>query len=167
MRELLEAVIGDVVPQNAVQLCVGRLTVAVTRVWPSPSHRPILIDTFLDRDDLLRALLASCFVPGYLSHEPAVQFRGFYAVDGGIYDIAPRVPGGITVCPYWLVGKFGGIHRTMDICPHRLPDYKASVMSEMKLLHWSFNPPEEKEMRYMYQLGQLSAEIWAKEWKKK
>jgi hypothetical protein len=162
MRDLLEAVIADVVPLKAVELCAGRLTVAVTRVWPHPTHKPILVDAFVDRDDLLRALLASCFVPGYLSHEPAVSFRGYYAVDGGLYDIAPRIPDGITVCPYWLVGKYGGIRRTMDICPHRLPDYRASVMSELRLLHWSFNPPEEKDLRYIFELGWLSAEFWAK-----
>jgi hypothetical protein len=70
--------IEAVLPRNAAELSnAAGLTVAVTRVWPTPQLNPVLVSSFGDRADLAAALVASCYIPGYISSAPYV-FRSLY-----------------------------------------------------------------------------------------
>jgi predicted acylesterase/phospholipase RssA len=75
LRRLLKDILEATLPDNAHEYCNGRLTVAVTRLWPQPRLRPIYIQHFEDKDDLISALLASCMVPTYLEASLVARFR--------------------------------------------------------------------------------------------
>ena len=86
------------------------MSIAILRVWPNPSATAILVDKFDDRDDLIRAIHASCFVPGYLKAALTTDWRGLVVVDGGLVDMVPVAPPGVTkVNPFAFHPKlFGG-----------------------------------------------------------
>ncbi|MGH0178844.1 UNVERIFIED_CONTAM: hypothetical protein FKN15_078131 [Acipenser sinensis] len=59
-------------PENAHELATGRLHVSMTRLADGEN---ILVSDFQSREDLVQALLCSCFVPVYCGLVPP-SFRG-------------------------------------------------------------------------------------------
>ncbi|XP_017270524.1 patatin-like phospholipase domain-containing protein 2 [Kryptolebias marmoratus] len=93
-------------PSNAHRLATGRLGIAVTRL---SDGKQVIISEFQSKEDVVQALLCSCFLPGYCGFLPPL-FRGVHYIDGGLSGIMPRIPESstLTVCP------FSG---DTDICP--------------------------------------------------
>lgn len=92
-------------PDNAHQLCSGRLHVSLTRV---SDGKNVLISQFDTRDDLLQALKCSCFIPFYSGLLPP-KLAGVAYMDGGFSDNLPNLDERtVTVSP------FAGDN---DICP--------------------------------------------------
>ncbi|XP_054724825.1 1-acylglycerol-3-phosphate O-acyltransferase Pnpla3-like [Uloborus diversus] len=92
-------------PPNAHLMCSGRLFISVTR-WSDKKN--VLLSQFNSRDELIQALLCSCFIPGYSGLTLPV-FQGVKYVDGGLSDNLPVLDENtVTVSP------FAGEH---DICP--------------------------------------------------
>ncbi|XP_029818336.1 patatin-like phospholipase domain-containing protein 1 [Manacus vitellinus] len=94
-------------PPNAHELVSGKLHIVLTRVrdWKS-----VTVSEFASKEDLIQAILCSCFIPGYFGFFPP-KYRGVCYVDGelamwkadfvsqntitvsafaGEYDICPR-----------------------------------------------------------------------------
>uniref|UniRef100_A0A8C9SM81 PNPLA domain-containing protein n=1 Tax=Scleropages formosus TaxID=113540 RepID=A0A8C9SM81_SCLFO len=99
-------VLRRLLPKNAHLLATGRLFVSMTRI---PDGRNVLVSEFHSREDVIQALLCSCFLPLYCGIQPPC-YKGVYYIDGGFTDILP-VPGSsrtLTVSPF--AGE-------VDICP--------------------------------------------------
>ncbi|KAF7634809.1 PNPLA domain-containing protein [Meloidogyne graminicola] len=109
VREGLE----QALPENARNLrlihiiCTGRLFISATR---ARDYKNALISDFSTREELIEALLCSCFIPFYCGVNPPT-YRGEQYIDGAFSDNQPGKwePGTITVSP------FSG---ESDICPN-------------------------------------------------
>ncbi|XP_024858147.1 patatin-like phospholipase domain-containing protein 4 isoform X3 [Kryptolebias marmoratus] len=101
--------IEEILPREAHSLATDRLYVSLTN---SKSGKNCIVSRFTSRDDLIKALLASSFVPVYAGLKP-VEFRGQKWIDGGFTDSLPILPVGRTI----TVSPFAGLQ---DVCPvHR------------------------------------------------
>ncbi|GFS68541.1 patanin-like phospholipase domain-containing protein atgl-1 [Trichonephila clavipes] len=105
LNAILRERIENALPENAHILCSGRLFISVTR-WSDKKN--VILSQFSSRQELIQALLCSCFIPFYSGlQKPA--FQGEIYVDGGMSDNLPVLDENtVTVSP------FAGEH---DICP--------------------------------------------------
>ncbi|XP_034000633.1 1-acylglycerol-3-phosphate O-acyltransferase Pnpla3 [Trematomus bernacchii] len=108
----LESILHKHLPSDAHQMANGRLSVSMTRL---SDGKHILTSDFQSKEDVVQALLCSCFVPVYCGMLPP-SFRGVYYVDGGFSEMQPVLAAPhsqtLTVCP------FSG---EIDICPTDTP----------------------------------------------
>ncbi|GAA6229511.1 patatin-like phospholipase domain-containing protein 2 isoform X1 [Lates japonicus] len=108
----LERILCKYLPPDAHQLANGRLAVAMTRLIDG---KHIVMSEFQSKDDVVQALLCSCFVPGYCGMLPPT-FKGEHYVDGGFSRMQPVMP---VPCSQTLtVSPFSG---ETDICPADTP----------------------------------------------
>lgn len=82
-------------PEDAHIRSSGRIRVAITQVFRSP--KSLLVEHFLSKEDLIDALLTSCFIPGYLAPRPVTLYRNRICMDGGLTAFMPPTSAGITV----------------------------------------------------------------------
>ncbi|GBP07529.1 Patatin-like phospholipase domain-containing protein 2 [Eumeta japonica] len=95
-------------PEDVHKIVSGRLHVSLTRVYDGKN---VIVSEFATRDDLMQALLASCFVPVFSGLLPP-RFHGVRYMDGGFSDNLPVLDENtITVSPF--CGE-------SDICPRDL-----------------------------------------------
>nr|XP_040049793.1 omega-hydroxyceramide transacylase [Gasterosteus aculeatus aculeatus] len=111
----LEHILHKHLPSDAHKLANGRLYVSMTRL---SDYKHIVMCEFQSKEDVVQALLCSCFVPGYCGMVPP-SFKGEYYVDGGFSSMQPvahaqAAPYGGTL----TVSPFSG---EMDICPSDTP----------------------------------------------
>ncbi|CAJ1085113.1 patatin-like phospholipase domain-containing protein 2 [Xyrichtys novacula] len=116
----LECVLNKYLPADAHQLANGRLAVAVTRMADS---KLTIMSEFQSREDVVQALLCSCFVPGYCGLLPP-SFKGVYYVDGGFRSMQPTMP--VPCSSTLTVSPFSG---ESDICPLDSPSMWDMVVS--------------------------------------
>ncbi|KAM7404793.1 hypothetical protein PAMP_012106 [Pampus punctatissimus] len=108
----LEHMVHKHLPSNAHRLASGRLAVAMTRL---NDGKHTVISEFHSKEDVVQALLCSCFVPGYCGMLPP-SFKGVHYVDGGFSKMQPVLP---PACSHTLtVSPFSG---EIDICPADTP----------------------------------------------
>ncbi|KTF76609.1 hypothetical protein cypCar_00047652, partial [Cyprinus carpio] len=69
--------IEEILPPNAHQLANERLHVSITH---SKTRKNCMVSSFTSREDLIKVLLASCFVPVYAGMKP-VEFQGQFSKD--------------------------------------------------------------------------------------
>lgn len=139
-------------PPNAHTLASGRLSVSLTRVSDGQN---VLVSQFNTKEELVQALICSCFIPVYCGLIPPA-FQGVRYVDGGISDNLPQseLKNTITISP------FSG---ESDICPrdnstsfHELRFTNTSIqmnLGNMYRLSKAFFPPEPKILAEMCQSG--------------
>lgn len=95
-------------PQDVHKIVSGKLHISLTRVYDGQN---VIVSEFPTREDLMQALLASCFVPVFSGMLPP-QFHGIRYMDGGFSDNLPVLDENtITVSPF--CGE-------SDICPRDL-----------------------------------------------
>ncbi|XP_023280979.1 patatin-like phospholipase domain-containing protein 2 isoform X2 [Seriola lalandi dorsalis] len=104
----LEYVLRKHLPPDAHQLASGRLSVAMTRLTDGKNT---VMSEFQSKEDVVQALLCSCFVPGYCGLQPP-SYKGDYYVDGGFTSMQPVLSG--TCSQTLTVSPFSG---DTDICP--------------------------------------------------
>ncbi|KAG7472143.1 hypothetical protein MATL_G00105470 [Megalops atlanticus] len=102
----IEQVLRRVLPDNAHLLASGRLHVSTTRI---PDGKNILISEFESKEDVVQALLCSCFLPMYCGLMPP-SYKGVHYIDGGFTSIQPTHDSHRTL----TVSPFAG---DVDICP--------------------------------------------------
>ncbi|XP_023239970.1 patatin-like phospholipase domain-containing protein 3 isoform X1 [Centruroides sculpturatus] len=103
--DIIRRGMDEVLPLDAHLLCDGRLFVSVTRV---SDGRNVLLSRFHTRDELLQALVCSCFIPLYCGFAYP-RFRGEAYADGGLSDNQPLLDEHtLTVAPFY--GE-------SDVCP--------------------------------------------------
>ncbi|CAB3402186.1 unnamed protein product [Caenorhabditis bovis] len=102
-----------VLPANAYEMCTGRLIISLTR-WID--HKNVTIDEYNSNEDLIDAIVCSCFIPMYCGMTPP-KFRGVQYIDGGVSDNQPIYDKHtVTVSPF--AGE-------SDICP---PDWDSGSL---------------------------------------
>lgn len=95
-------------PHDVHKIVSGKLHVSLTRVYDGKN---VIVSEFATRQDLMQALLASCFVPVFSGMLPP-RFHGIRYMDGGFSDNLPVLDENtITVSPF--CGE-------SDICPRDL-----------------------------------------------
>ncbi|XP_047446967.1 patatin-like phospholipase domain-containing protein 2 [Mugil cephalus] len=104
----LEFILHKHLPSDAHQLASGRLAVSMTRLTDG---KHIAVTEFHSKEDVVQALLCSCFVPGYCGFLPP-SFRGVHYMDGGFSSMQPLLP--LPSSPILTICPFSG---DTDICP--------------------------------------------------
>ncbi|XP_068627563.1 uncharacterized protein [Battus philenor] len=95
-------------PPDVHKVVSGRLHISLTRVYDGKN---VIVSEYPTREDLLQALLASCFVPVFSGMLPP-RFHGIRYMDGGFSDNLPVLDENtVTVSPF--CGE-------SDICPRDL-----------------------------------------------
>ncbi|TMW66363.1 hypothetical protein Poli38472_004128 [Pythium oligandrum] len=130
-----------------------RLAITTHQVWPI---RQIIHSVhFESPDDLCDNLIASCYVPFYLSSQAVVKLRGQYHVDGGLLKLVPEIPDHVRVCVF---------HANML----RRTDYEISPSLDSEFPHPFFHlvrialfPPEAHVLDDLFHYGRRGAVLWA------
>lgn len=144
--------IESILPVDAHQLAHRRLHVSLTNTRTRQNY---LVSSFASREDLIKVLLASSFMPVYAGLKP-VEYRGQKWVDGGLTNSLPILPMGRTV----TVSPFSG---RLDISPHdrgRL-DLYVNVsnqdvllsLANLRRLNRALFPPSGSAMRALFSRG--------------
>ncbi|XP_027495148.1 patatin-like phospholipase domain-containing protein 4 isoform X1 [Corapipo altera] len=151
MKTLREG-IESILPANVHEIAENRLYVSVTN---SKSGENRLVSNFSSREDLIKVLLASSFIPLYAGIKP-VEYKGEKWVDGGLTNGLPILPFGRTV----TISPFSG---RLDICPQdkgRVDLYVKLAKQDMMLslanlvrLNQALFPPDQEKMESLYQNG--------------
>ncbi|KAJ8373788.1 hypothetical protein SKAU_G00043680 [Synaphobranchus kaupii] len=150
--KVLRAGLNRDLPADAHVSASGRLCVSLTRVSDGQNE---LVSQFDSKDELIQALVCSCFIPIYCGLIPP-SFRGVRYVDGGISNNLPQYETRNTI----TISPFAG---ESDICPrddsfslHELHFTNTSIhmnMGNMYRLSRALFPPEPKVMAGMCQSG--------------
>uniref|UniRef100_G1THC3 triacylglycerol lipase n=1 Tax=Oryctolagus cuniculus TaxID=9986 RepID=G1THC3_RABIT len=93
-------------PANVHRIVSGRVSISLTRVSDGEN---VLVSDFHSKEEVVDALLCSCFIPFYSGVIPPA-FRGERYMDGGASDNVPCIDARTTI----TVSPFYGEH---DICP--------------------------------------------------
>ncbi|XP_075284242.1 patatin-like phospholipase domain-containing protein 4 isoform X3 [Opisthocomus hoazin] len=151
MKTLREG-IESVLPSDAHEIAENRLYVSVTNTKNGENR---LVSSFASREDLIKVLLASSFVPVYAGIKP-VEYKGEKWVDGGLTNGLPILPVGRTV----TISPFSG---RLDICPQdkgRVDLYVKFAKQDIMLslanlvrLNQALFPPNQEKMESLYQNG--------------
>uniref|UniRef100_A0A803XNM6 Patatin like phospholipase domain containing 1 n=1 Tax=Meleagris gallopavo TaxID=9103 RepID=A0A803XNM6_MELGA len=107
----LRAVLQRRLPEDSYQVASGRLHISLTRVVDGQN---VMVSEFSSNEELIQALLCSCFLPIYCGFIPP-SYRGVRYVDGGFTGLQPvssLEEAVITVSPF--TGE-------LDICPRDCP----------------------------------------------
>ncbi|XP_012292992.1 patatin-like phospholipase domain-containing protein 4 isoform X1 [Aotus nancymaae] len=141
-----------ILPSDAHELAQNRLHVSISNTKTRENY---LVSSFSSREDLIKVLLASSFVPIYAGLKP-VEYKGQKWVDGGLTNSLPILPVGRTV----TISPFSG---RLDISPQdkgRLDLYvnitKQDIMlslTNLERLNQALFPPSKRKMESLYQCG--------------
>ncbi|XP_053562427.1 patatin-like phospholipase domain-containing protein 4 isoform X3 [Bombina bombina] len=144
--------IQSILPSKAHEVAENRLCISITN---TKSRENCLVSNFATREELIKVLLASSFVPVYAGIK-AVEYKGEDWIDGSFTNSLPILPMGRTV----TVSPFSG---RLDICPRdkghmdiyvnlAKQDTMLSTANLERLKQALFPPPLEK-MESLYQEG--------------
>ncbi|KAM9320260.1 patatin-like phospholipase domain-containing protein 4 [Gastrophryne carolinensis] len=148
LREGIETIL----PANAHKIAKDRLYISITN---ARSRQNCLVSSFASREELVKVLLASSFVPLYAGVN-AVEFKGEKWFDGGFTNSLPILPTGrtITVSPF---------SDRQDICPkdkeHMNLYFKIGKQdvllsaANFKRLNQGLFPPSRATMESIFQDG--------------
>ncbi|NXP09149.1 PLPL1 protein, partial [Thinocorus orbignyianus] len=108
--KILREFLKEHLPPNAHQLVSGKLHIIVTRVrdW-----RSVVISEFASREDLIQAIMCSCFIPLYFGFSPPT-YHGVCYMDGELGMWRANFVSRTTI----TVSAFAGEY---DICPKDSP----------------------------------------------
>ncbi|KAK9952309.1 hypothetical protein ABG768_018157 [Culter alburnus] len=149
-------------PDDAHLLASGRLYVSLTRV---SDGKNVLVSEFDNKEDLIQALICSCFYPLYCGVIPP-SYHGIRYVDGALSDNMPfsSLRNTITISP------FSG---ESDISPYGNPFYFHEIYYNNVSIHISFInahrvviaffPPEPEVLAEMCQNGYKDAFLFLQE----
>ncbi|XP_026720292.1 patatin-like phospholipase domain-containing protein 1 [Athene cunicularia] len=107
----IKTILQRTLPEDSYQLASGRLHISLTRVVDGQN---VIASEFSSKEELIQALLCSCFLPIYCGFIPP-SYRGVRYVDGGFTGLQPvssLEEAVITVSPF--TGE-------LDICPRDCP----------------------------------------------
>ncbi|NXN29197.1 PLPL1 protein, partial [Nycticryphes semicollaris] len=104
--KILRDILNKYLPPNAHQLVSGRLHVILTRVH---DWRSVVVSEFASKEDLIQAIICSCFIPVYFGFS-LPTYRGVRYVDGELGMWRANFVSRTTI----TVSAFAGEY---DICP--------------------------------------------------
>ncbi|XP_047451457.1 patatin-like phospholipase domain-containing protein 2 [Mugil cephalus] len=143
-------------PEDAHVRASGKLCVSLTRV---SDGKNVLVSEFNSREELMDALVCSCFVPFYCGVIPPT-YRGVHYVDGAVSDNLPR-------CHQRNTITFSAYAGESDICPrgsvlnfHEVRFNNVSIQVNSENLYRvtsTFFPPQPEAIAEICQNGYLDA----------
>ncbi|XP_069612239.1 omega-hydroxyceramide transacylase-like isoform X1 [Ranitomeya imitator] len=146
-------------PDNAHLVATGRLNVALTRL---SDGKNILVSDFKSKDEVIQALICSCFVPFYCGFVPPT-FQGVRYIDGGLTNFQPLfgLKSIITISPF--TGE-------IDICPRDCPvshlciqifntSFQLSIQNISRVIYSLFPPPTDA-LHNFYRQGYKDAVLY-------
>uniref|UniRef100_A0A3Q2PU12 triacylglycerol lipase n=1 Tax=Fundulus heteroclitus TaxID=8078 RepID=A0A3Q2PU12_FUNHE len=156
LLQLVQESLLEKLPEDAHVRVSGKLCLSLTRV---SDGKNLLVSQFDSRDELIQALICSCFVPLYCGVVPPT-YRGVYYVDGAVSDNLPRCQLGrtITVSPY--AGESDLCPRASTLTFHEVRFNNVSIHVNPENLYRvtsTFFPPEPEAMAEICQNGFLDA----------
>ncbi|XP_072812120.1 patatin-like phospholipase domain-containing protein 4 isoform X2 [Vicugna pacos] len=129
--------VESILPANAHELAHNRLHISITN---TKTRENDLVSSFSSREDLIKVLLASSFVPVYAGLKP-VEYRGQKWVDGGFTNSLPILPVGRTV----TISPFSG---RLDISPQDEAQLGLYVnVTNQDILAWAIAPGQDGDSR--------------------
>nr|XP_020838484.1 patatin-like phospholipase domain-containing protein 3 isoform X4 [Phascolarctos cinereus] len=148
--------LNEILPSNAHKLVSGKVVISLTRV---SDGKNVLVSDFDSKEEIIDALVCSCFIPFYCGLIPPT-FRGVRYVDGGVSNNVPLIDASTTI----TISPFYGEH---DICPK----VKSTNFLHVNLTNMSFRlcsgnfylaaralfPPEQKVLGEICLRGYLDA----------
>ncbi|XP_042320967.1 omega-hydroxyceramide transacylase-like isoform X2 [Sceloporus undulatus] len=134
---ILQKRLSQILPENAHRMATGRLYISLTRLVDGQN---VVVSEYNSKEELIQALICSCFVPIYAGFIPP-SFRGVRYVDGGFTNLQPRsdLETAITVSPF--TGE-------IDICPRDCP----AIFYSLHIVHGSIQISLENLCRIGYAL---------------
>ncbi|RVE71374.1 hypothetical protein OJAV_G00051050 [Oryzias javanicus] len=143
-------------PEDAHVQASGKLCVSLTRV---SDGKNLLVSQFSSREDLIQALICSCFVPLYCGVIPPT-YKGVHYVDGAVSDNLPRCDQGntITISPY--AGESDLCPRATTLTFHEVRFNNVSIQVNSENLYRvtsTFFPPDPEAMAEICQNGYMDA----------
>lgn len=148
--------IEEILPSEAHSLATDRLYVSITHSKSGKNH---IVSRFTSREELIKALLASSYVPVYAGLKP-VEFKGQKWIDGGFTDSLPILPVGrtITVSPFAGMQDVCPVHRGSFNTQLRLANMKVMFsMENIKRLNQALFPPSTSSMQSLCDEGYRDA----------
>ncbi|XP_051238190.1 patatin-like phospholipase domain-containing protein 2 isoform X2 [Dicentrarchus labrax] len=143
-------------PEDAHVRATGKLCVSLTRV---SDRKNVLVSEFDSKEELIQALICSCFVPFYCGVIPPT-YRGVRYVDGAVSDNLPR-------CHLRNTITFSAYAGESDLCPRgstlnfhevRFNNVSIQVNSEnMYRVTSTFFPPGPEGMAEICHNGYIDA----------
>ncbi|KAI4880703.1 hypothetical protein NFI96_018439 [Prochilodus magdalenae] len=162
LLKLTRKLLVQELPTNAHQLASGRLCVSLTRVSDGEN---VLVSEFASKNDLIQALVCSCFFPLYCGVVPP-SYHGTRYVDGALSNNLPYSSLKNTI----TVSIFSG---ESDICPYDNPFYfhevrhsNVSIQVNFANVHrviQAFFPPDAEVMTEFCENGYRDALTFLKE----
>ncbi|XP_051746221.1 patatin-like phospholipase domain-containing protein 4 isoform X2 [Ctenopharyngodon idella] len=155
MLELREG-IEEILPPNAHQLANERLHISITN---AKTYKNRMVSSFTSREDLIKVILASCFVPVYAGMKP-VEFQGQKWIDGGITNCLPVLPVGrtITVSPFSGPQDISPTHKGISKLHFRLANMSVVLSKDNIIrLKQALFPPSLARLKELDQEGYQDA----------
>ncbi|KAJ7531517.1 hypothetical protein O6H91_14G047000 [Diphasiastrum complanatum] len=154
LRDTVRVYLDRYLPEDAHIKASGRVRVGITQLFKSPMG--LLVEHFSSRGDLINALLASSFIPGYVAARPFTLFRNSFCVDGGFTNFTPPTSAEKTVgvCAF-QVHRFG-LHE-IEISPDLNPQ---SMVAPSQVLNWAVQPQNDSTLDTLFNLGYENASAW-------
>ncbi|XP_018104649.1 omega-hydroxyceramide transacylase isoform X2 [Xenopus laevis] len=145
---ILQNALRNFLPDNAHEKATGRLYVGVTRL---SDGKNILISDYKSKEEVIQALICSCFIPIYCGLVPP-SFRGVKYIDGGLTSFQPHYGkrSMITVSPF--SGEIDICPRDSPLCHHYLHVCNTSfqlTMENLSRVSHALFPPS---VRFMFQM---------------
>ncbi|XP_053313370.1 patatin-like phospholipase domain-containing protein 4 isoform X2 [Spea bombifrons] len=150
--EYLRGGIESILPFKAHEIAESRLCISITN---TKSRENLLVSKFASREELIKVLLASCFIPVYAGIK-AVEYKGEKWFDGGFTNSLPILPIGRTI----TVSPFCGRH---NICPEDIGHVdlylkvaKQDILlstANLERLNQALFPPSQEQMESIFQDG--------------
>jgi predicted acylesterase/phospholipase RssA len=165
VRPLLKVALEALLPEDIHLRANGRCHVAITHVphnW-RPWHVAI-VSEFVDKQDFISAVLASCHVPFYLDGNFSTIFRGDRVIDGGLISMLP-VPSAslkpVRVCCFPVAQIAARVWSTkMDIAPDASSHSHPSDLSLGRFLYHGLFPGDEELTTRLFEKGVADAQIF-------
>ncbi|XP_037396617.1 patatin-like phospholipase domain-containing protein 2 isoform X1 [Pygocentrus nattereri] len=162
LLKLTRKLLVQELPSNAHHMASGRLCVSLTRVSDGQN---VLVSEFASKNDLIQALICSCFFPLYCGVVPP-SYHGTRYVDGALSNNLPYFSLRNTI----TVSIFSG---ESDICPYDYPFYFHEVrhsnvsiqvnFANVQRVIQAFFPPEAEVMAEFCENGYKDALTFLKE----
>lgn len=86
VNDLVEGPLVKMLPENAHQLCSGKLGITLSKIW---SFEPKFVTEWTTKQELVDTLRAGCFIPVWSGYIHGPELDGIPYIDGGFADNSP------------------------------------------------------------------------------
>ncbi|XP_059158569.1 mucin-2-like isoform X2 [Physella acuta] len=154
----LRTMLEDILPEDAHETASGKLYVSLTNAQTKKNE---LMTDFKSKDELIEALVASCYIPVYAGMKTPT-IRGKY-MDGGMSDNMPKFESGrtITVSPFDGKSDIGPkMGQEVEKKAHFINFHNQDLqvnMNNLKKGKDAFFPPQSHILQEYFEKGRYDA----------